>query len=118
MSNESEPLDVFDEHEPSVQVKIRSVDGSIKVYEIGELPEPDGLARWMSLVSVRFPKDKPSNFKGMHEDLIELCITLNGEKVPRSTINGWGTKLKSRLFDICQRVNGLTDDAVKREGKG
>lgn len=97
----------------------RQTDLSIKIggkdYLIVEMQEAD-LNHWQRFVGTRVQVDrrgKPvkQDYRGMHAELIHQCLrTPDGQRVPRETIQTWGTYAKNRLFALCRSHNGMTDD--------
>lgn len=107
------PDDILNEHEDPVIVRVRD-GGVITAYEVREFADPNDLGRWTAKITTRV---KNNDWLGMQEDLIAMCLYgPDGNRVPKSRINTFGTRLKARLFDKCQQLNGLTDEAVKRAG--
>lgn len=111
----SENLDTFDEHEEPVRVRVKNpATGQTETFEVREFPD-DGLGKWMQKVTPRAQKD---DYVGMHEELIVMCLfDESGNAVSPGRIAKFGPRLKQHLFRLCQQMNGLTDEAVKRAGK-
>jgi hypothetical protein len=110
---------VWDDHERPRTVNVReTATGTVKTYTVVEMGDGP-YSRYTASMAKRFVKDQDPDFVGMREDLIEKCLrTSEGGTVPRSVIEGWGQKLKSRVFAVCQEVNGLGDTEVNKSGKG
>lgn len=83
------------------------------------LEEMTGTERdsWLSGMSRRMKTDANGNptgvssFDGLQADLIGLCLTQNGVKVPKSEIMKYPASLQTELFKICQEINSLGDKA-------
>lgn len=114
-------VEVFDEHEEDRPVQIRGKSGVVIDYVVTEMGDPD-LGKWMKILGSRLQtgrNGKPikQNYEGLQSELIFLCLrTKEGGRVPKNMIAGWGAKTKSRLFAICQEINGLTDKVEEEEG--
>lgn len=111
---------VLDEFVPAKEVKIRDQAGRVNLYLINEISGSKDYWNWMS----KLTKIKPdAALSGEHtitelqEELIQQCLTCNGQQVPMDVIQGWGMKLKATLFEMCQEQNGMTPSAVEAEGK-
>jgi hypothetical protein len=104
------------------RIKLRN--GTYKHYELrqmGGLALDTWTAYQAGLVRVdkkgnRTPKE---NMDGFHANLICLCCydKDTGELVPANVIRGWKGPIQSDLFDRCQKMNGLDDEAEDRAKK-
>lgn len=58
------------------------------------------------------------DYAGLHSSLISLCLYgPGGDLVPAKVIDEWPASVTSKLFEECQRLNGLGDDASREEEK-
>lgn len=122
MSEESEnKVEYFEEHRKPKEIMIRGAGGEAK-YTVNEM-DGDPLADWMEIIGKRIKTDGKgktvrSDFKGLHADLISLCLKdAQGNLVSKTTIRHWGAHLQNKLFEMCQEMNGLKDSDKDEEGK-
>lgn len=114
--------DVIDEHAPEQVVKIRDRGGNVREYVVREM---DDVGKWMNYIAkrVRTGKDRDkTDYSGMHSELISLCLYYkddNGSaaRVPKRIVQTWGPKAQNKVFELCQKINGLDTGAEDREGK-
>jgi hypothetical protein len=112
----------YEECEP-FKFRIKQKDGAFKYYELREMGGT-ALDTWTayqaSLIQVdrkgnRRPKE---NMDGFHAQLICLCCyDENGSPVPFNVVRNWKGPIQADLFDRCQKMNGLDDEAEERAKK-
>jgi hypothetical protein len=131
--DDKEKVEILDEAQPEPRpVKLRGRDGKVRDYLVCDMGD-EGLGFWMSRqyqVWSNTPKGAEGRssldataFRDLHSRLISYCLWRAGdgrplERVPVEEIQSWPSKTLSRLFSICQEVNGLKEEGVAaQEGK-
>lgn len=84
----------------------------------------DGVAKWMKFTHLRVtggkkkPKPEDADYRDFLANLIVLCIrTENKQPVPFQKVRSWPASTLTGLFQDCQTMNGLNDDAREEAGK-
>lgn len=118
-------VDVYDAEPETYTFRVKEKDQVNEYILMGF--QGEGMAQWMSTVARKVKGDKKgvnantSDFRNFQASLIHLCCYDGARnRVPVSRIAGWSAKLQNILFERCQELNGLNDDAgdkAKKEGK-
>jgi hypothetical protein len=122
MSDEADVLEITLVRKEK-SVKIVDKDGQPRTYTLREMT---GSTRdkWLNFMSNRMKSDENggrsiSRYDDLQSTLISFCLYDDGDKlVPKETVSGWNASALNKLFDLCQKMNGLTDDAAEEEKKG
>lgn len=74
--------------------------------------------KWSKQVQQKDGQTVVTNMKGMAAELIHahLWDCDSQKKVPVGEIQGWPSKLQTKLVDLCRKISGL-DAAAKKEAK-
>lgn len=112
------PSPSLETHPKFSKVKKRKeieIDG--EVYWIEEMMGTE-IGTWRMEMNRRVAQDgkRVTNFMGIEAELISRClIGPDGRKVAKSIVDTWPTTMIEGIFKLCQDLNGLTDEAEKRE---
>jgi hypothetical protein len=104
-----------------IPVTLESENGEKNTYFVCELPGPES-EQFMDSSKDRFDfgvdeKGKIQikgikSFKGTYESLLTLSMqTATGDKVPVKEIRSWPSSVQKALFELAQKVNGMTDES-------
>jgi len=101
-----------------IDVKLQGIDGQTKEYVLIEL---DGTARdeYLTDMSKRMKtvngQTEIKDYKGLQAQLICMCMRnkANNEQVEINDCQTFPGKTITKLFEACQKLNGLDSDASK-----
>lgn len=100
----------------------REVDIDGDTYTVKEMSGNE-LDKWRGTVGNRITTDskgnsRVTNFEKFSASLISFCLyDKSGNLVPIETIASWPAMAQKTLFEICQEINGLTDEAEEAAKK-
>lgn len=111
-----------------IPVTLENEDGSKTSYFVCELPGPDS-EEYMDSSKDRFDFgvseegkikiEGIKTFKGTYESLLVLSMqTADGGKVSVEEIRKWSSTVQKGLFELAQKVNGMTDEAKEEIKNG
>lgn len=125
MSKDKKATDNQEEEvlELTLERKTKKVKINGKMHTVTELTGLE-LSRWRSEVASKIKVGSQgqvtglNSFVGVEAGLIEKCLKDDtGSFVPSELISTWPASVQSKLFELCQEVNGLSDKAEGEEKK-
>lgn len=108
----------------SVVVNIEDESGEVQPYTLREMTGSEK-GKWQTSMAGRMrwdDKGKPSGIRdwtGFEGSLICRCMfDADGKKVAEDKIKEWPTTVQKKLFEMCQKLNGLDEESEEKAKNG